>query len=158
MMITSHEGKQGDGSHKTIIGQPGSSAWKWMDPIPLGGCLALNWHACRESRVARVTTSTPEIVQAALSSLRPHSASDTLTLLLHFIKQIDQQPSPARRPTSTTTGTASRNRARLPLLPPHRPPTKRSTAQATAHLSTQRRQRLRGNHHRQEDRRRPQSR
>ena len=109
MMITSHEG-----SHKTIIGQPGSSssAWKWMDPIPLG--LALNWHACRESRVARVTTSTPEIVQAALSSLRPHSASDTLTLLLHFIKQIDQQPSPARRPTSTTTGTASRNRARLP--------------------------------------------
>jgi len=43
MMITSHEGKQGDGSHKTIIGQPGSSssAWKWMDPMPLGGCLAL---------------------------------------------------------------------------------------------------------------------
>ena len=35
MMITSQEGKQGDGSHKTITGQPGSSAWKWMDPIPL---------------------------------------------------------------------------------------------------------------------------
>ena len=79
MMITSQEGKQGDGSHKTIIGQPGSSAWKWMDPIPLGGCLALNWHACRESRVARVTTSTPEIVQAALVRIKNVYLSVTVT-------------------------------------------------------------------------------